>query len=191
VSDSVLVDYVNIRPIICGEQGIDVAGVLVEQKQLFVVNTRCAQKVESVRLGFSQGLFVAVYHLIGVVLDAAERDKSTAFKVLARGSLKCLGVDINRRGGVLQQDALFPPHTPERGRAGVYVFCGIVVGFAVAQNNPDEVKRAGRVISLLHGRSDLVIGLSNHLRGGYLLLVVAKRTERAYVGHRKPLIVTS
>ena len=54
-----------------------------------------------------------------------------------------------------------------------------------------KIVGAGSVVSFLHGRSDLVVGLGDDLRGGNSLQVVAESAKRMDVCHGKLLIVTS
>ena len=57
----------------CGvaEQGINLSGILIQQKQLFVVGAGGAQQVEAVGLRLGESLLVPEDDFGGIVLDAA------------------------------------------------------------------------------------------------------------------------
>src|SRR5215472_7242177 len=109
------------------------------------------------------------YHVRRVVFDAPECDKPAPLKLLARRCCECLGVRVEGGFLVPPQNPLFPPLAPKGCRPRIYVVTGMVSGLLPAENNANKVIRAGGVIAFLHCRSDLVVGLSNHLSSGYLL----------------------
>ena len=106
-------------------------------------------------------------------------------KCRSRGSGEGLRVGVDRGSGILPQDSLRAPVPRNRPRPG-YIHClPYCRRLAVTEDNSDEVIWAGRVVALLHGRGDLVVGLGDHLRGGDPLQVVAKRAKGKYVSHRE------
>jgi hypothetical protein len=54
---------------------------------------------------------------------------------------------------------------------------------AAAKDNADEIVRAGCVIAILKGGSDLVVGLGDDLGGGNLLGIVAQGAKGMNVSH--------
>ena len=66
------------------EQGIDLAGIFVEQEKLLVVGTGSAKQVEAVGLGFGESLLVAEDDLGGIILDAAQSDESAALEAASQ-----------------------------------------------------------------------------------------------------------
>ena len=74
-----------------------------------------------------------------------------------------LRVDVERGKGILAQDALLPPLAKVPPRRGEYtLFSGLSFSSPPAKDDADEVVRAGLVVAILQGGSDLVVGLGHH-----------------------------
>ena len=87
---SIFVGYINGRggAGLGLQQGIDLTGILIKEKQLFVVSARRPKQFEAIRFWLGQGLFVAEDDLRRVILYAPEGDKSSALAGPACGALK-------------------------------------------------------------------------------------------------------
>ena len=62
---------------------------------------------------------------------------------------------------------------------------GAVTGLTLAQDDSDQVVRAGGVITFLHPRRDFVVRLCSHGGQTYLGGVITKSAKGFYVGHGK------
>src|SRR5580765_5981191 len=73
VGDSVFVGDVNgwFGSGFGSEKKVDFTGILVQQKQLFIVSAGGTKQVETISLRLGQSLLVAIDDLGGIVLDAA------------------------------------------------------------------------------------------------------------------------
>src|SRR5580704_2091013 len=123
-------------------------------------------------------------HVLGVVLQPAERNKSPALQLLASsGNREMLRVAVDRRLGILKKNPLPPPILKVRCRPSVSVISRAVGRFPLAQNDAHQIMRAGGVVALLHLRRDLVVGLSDDFGEINPSRVVSQSTERSNVGH--------
>ena len=64
---------------VLGEEGVDLAAVVVEHEDLAEVGTGCLQELQAVGLRLGQSLLVAKDHFGGVVLDPPQGDEAAAF----------------------------------------------------------------------------------------------------------------
>ena len=122
-------------------------------------------------------------HPRGVVLDLAQGDETTAFVLCycaQRG--KTLRIGIDRRLRILQEYALSPPVPKVAGSAGIDVVA-VAAGLALSQNDAHEVVGTGRVVAFLHLRSNLVVGLCDHLRNIDPARVITQGAKRCKVSH--------
>src|SRR2546423_1843272 len=110
----------------------------------------------------------------GVIFHPSQGDESLALEFASPRCSEGLGIRINRWGAILTKYSLRSPIPGKRSGPGVNGVSGAVGWFAPAENDSHQVMRAGSVISLLHGGSDLVIRLSHDIRSGNSLQVVAK-----------------
>jgi len=92
-------------------------------------------------------------------------------------------IDVDGGMRVLTEDALVAPIAEVGGGAGIYIVRRIVIFFATAKDDPDEVMRAGRVIVILQRGSDFVVRLSHYLGRGNLLGIVTQRAKGMNVSH--------
>src|SRR5205823_14795530 len=83
----------------------------------------------------------------------------------------------------LKKNALPPPVAKELRRARVSVLSGMVSCLLLAQNDAHEIVRTSRVITVLHFRRDLVVGLCHYAWQGNTCRIIAKRSERFDVSH--------
>src|ERR1051326_333188 len=113
-----------------------------------------------------------------IVMQAAKRDDAAAFgKIPSAGDGKGLGINEDSRSFIFCQQTGRAPVVKIFGSASIHIK-GRGIGFAgLAQDDPDKVVRAALVISGLHFRGDLVIGLGQHVFQLYLLRIVTKRFE--------------
>src|ERR1700733_1418246 len=121
--------------------------------------------------------------LRGIVFHAAQGDESPALKFTSRWGGEGLGISVNGGFCILTKDSLGSPLPAIAGGPGVNVVVDFVFRFAAAQNNADQVVRAGGIITLLHRGSDLIVGLSHDLSGRHSLQVVADSAEGTNVCH--------
>ena len=132
----------------------------------------------------------------------AEGDEASALaSLLAAWDGVGLGVAVDGGFGLLGEDVVFAPGIEVFGGAGVDVvglfaggqeFLGFgVAGLVFAENDADQVVEAGRVLALLHGGGDLVVGLGNYSfqvdTGG----VVTEGAEGVETGHAVLILQTS
>ena len=120
-----------------------------------------AEELEAVGLGPAECLLVAVDDAGFVVFNLAQGDEPFARAALFR-SRYCvlLEVHINAGLGVRRQHAGLDGGVEPLGGAGVDVV-GFGRGLALAELEANQVVRAERVVSLLHFRGDLVVGLGD------------------------------
>ncbi len=159
--------------------------IRVEHEDLPEVRVRGLQQVEPVALGLGERLLVAEDHLVGVIVQLAQRDKAAPLlHDFSSRNLEPLRIGEDRRRFLLHQDALLPPRLEVARRAGInaFPFC-CVKQFRHAQDDPHQVVRAALIIGLLHGRSDLVVGLGDHVlqtNGGWIVAPGAKRIDMSH-----------
>ena len=164
-------------------------GVGVEHEDLPEVRSRGLQQVEPVAFGLGKRLLVAEDHLLGVVVQLAQGDKSAPFlHHLGSGHLEALRVGKDARLFFLGQHALLAPGAKIARRARIDVFAPFgVKQFRQSQDDADQVEGAALVIGLLHGRGDLVVGLRDNVfqadRGG----IVAPGAKRINASHEEGL----
>ena len=82
MNDSIFVGDRDIGLCGSGEQGFDLAGVLVKHKNLAKVGAGGAEQVEAIGFRLGEGLFVAEDDTGGIILNAAEGDEAAAFQFL-------------------------------------------------------------------------------------------------------------
>src|ERR1035438_6236092 len=163
VEDAVLVGDFGFGGPAAVEEGLFHAGggVGVEHEDLAEVGVGGLEQVEAVALGLGEGLLVAEDDLFGVVMELAEGDKAAAlFHDFSAGNLETLG--IGEEAGVLflDQDALIAPGAEVATGAGVDALAAFgIEEFGQAEDDADKVVGAALVVSLLHRRGDLVVGL--------------------------------
>ena len=89
VCDAIFIGHINGRSgvRIRGEQGIDLPGIFVQQKKLFVVNPRGSKQVKAVGLGLGQCLLVPIDDLGGIILHPAQRNESPALETFPEGEV--------------------------------------------------------------------------------------------------------
>ncbi len=111
VRDSVFVGNVDRRggAGLRREQGINLPGIFIEQKQLFVVRAGGPKQVEPVGLGLGESLLVAEDDLGGIVFDPAQGDESPALKAGSRRRCEALGIAVNGGRGIRPKDRFRPP----------------------------------------------------------------------------------
>ena len=119
-----------------------------------------------------------------IILKLPQSDESPAlgFSVPAR-NCKALRVNVNRGLRVLKKNALPPPIAKKIRRARVRALSGMVSCLLLAQNDANQVIGARRVITVLHFRRDLVVGLCHYAWQGNTCRIIAKRSERFDVSH--------
>src|SRR5207247_10840109 len=91
---------------------------------------------------------------------------------------KALRVNVNRGLRVLKKNALPPPVAKELRRARVSVLSGMVSCLLLAQDDANQVIGTRRVITVLHLRRDLVVGLCHYAWQGNTCRIIAKRSAR-------------
>ena len=168
------------------EEVVDLGfGVGVEHVDLLAVGAGGLEEGEAVGLVLGEGLLVAVDDLVGVVVELAEGDEAAAFADFAAPWDRVgLGVDVEGWLGLFFEDAFAAEVVECGGGAGVDVGAGFGVGGEVfAEDDADEVVGAGRVVGVLHGRGDLVVGLGDDVgevdAGG----IVTESAEGKQAGH--------
>ena len=119
----------------------------------------------------------------------AQSDKATTLQFRGRrffaraGQSKTLRVAVEGGNRILAQNALLPPVAKVGGSPRIYIVCRIVTFFLPAKDDADKVVWAGRVVTILQGRSDLVVRLGDDLSRRNLLRIIAIRAKRMYVSH--------
>ena len=164
------------------EQGIHLASAAVEHEDLAEVGSTGAQQVQPVGLRLGQRLLVAEHDARGIVLDPAECDEAPAFglgpasrsvsRKVSRNP-EGLGIAVDRRLGILAQNAGLAPVLEGRCRPGIDVFGVPIPRQAFPQNNPHQIIRTGLVVAFLHCRGDFVVGLGDGQLDRHALRVVA------------------
>src|SRR6516162_9434706 len=143
---------------ILGEQAIDLAIVVVEHEDLAEVGAGGPEQVQAVGLGLGQGLLVPVDRAVGIVLDPAKGDEAAPLELAgASRPLETLGIDVKGGLAVLEKNALATPVGEVSGSARIDICYVGIGGIFLAQNDADEVMRAGGIVGVLHGRGDLVV----------------------------------
>ncbi len=129
--------------------------------------------------------------LLSVFMKLAEGDKAAPFldphwnrrphRNRTRGYAEALRIGKDAGSFLLNQDALLLPGAKVAGGAGINAFAALgIEEFKQTENDADQIERAALVISLLHGRRDFVVGLSDHiiqLDGGGVVTPCAKRIK--------------
>lgn len=142
-----------------------------------------SKQVKTISFGLCQGLLMPKHNPGRVILEFAEGYETLAFKLQAIVGGESLKVAVNGGFRVLSENSFSPPVAEGSRGSGVRIIFRTVAGFTLAQNDPDQVIRAGGIVTVLHRRSDLVIRLGSDFGYGDLGGIVAKRAEGFYVGH--------
>ncbi len=100
---------------------------------------------------------------------------------------KRLRIGINR-GWILPEDSGFLPFFQVLCRLRIAIPGRCLLPFRPPEDDSHQVVRAGSVIAILHGRSDLVVRLGDHIGEVDLLWVVAQGGKGEYFSHRASLI---
>src|SRR5579871_4161152 len=104
-------------------------------------------------------------HLLGVLMQFAECDEAAALldRIRSRNP-EALRIGVNAWVLLLHQDALLLPGLQIAGCAGVDALAALgIEKFRKAENDANQIERAALVVSLLHGRRNLVIRLSYYV----------------------------
>ena len=92
-------------------------------------------------------------------------------------------IAVQRWVCILNENPVTPPVAKERSSTSVRVIVWPIRGSPLAQNDPDQVVRAGRVVTFLHFRVNLVVGLRRNVSERNSGGIITKRTKGFYVCH--------
>ena len=164
-------------------------GVGVEHEDLSEVGAGGFEEVEAVVFGLGEGLLVAEDDLLGVLVELAEGNKTSPLLHNFRsGNLETLRIGEDAGVLLLGEDALLAPGGEVACGAGIDAFALFrVKEFRQSEDDADQIVRAALVVSLLHGRGDLVVGLGDGVfeadRGG----IVTPGAKWINAGHERGL----
>src|SRR5487761_2168854 len=105
---------------------------------------------------------MAEYDVVGIVVQLAEGDVTAPlFHRVGAGNLEALRVSKDAGSFLLDQDALLLPGLEVACRAAIDAFAPLrIEKFRKAEDDAHQAVRAALVVSLLHGRGNLIIRLS-------------------------------
>src|ERR1700722_4813839 len=134
---------------------------------------------------------MAEHHSGRVVLNTAQGDEPPPLHFCSGTWSSCvwtwdgktLRIGVKGWRGIAAQNPFLAPFPKVSGGAGIYVIFRIVFLSSTTEDDSDEVIRAGRVITILQVRRDLIVGLGYDVSGRDSLRIVAKCLERLNVSH--------
>src|SRR5205823_10392660 len=165
--NAVLIHHLHRRRIGRCERLLDsVARVAVEHEYLTKMGSGGPKQVKTISFWLGQGLLVPEHYSSRIILDFAKRNETLAFKLQGivcarRWSSESLDVPVDRRFRVLAENSFLPPLTERFRSSSVGIVFRAVAGLTLAQNDPDQVIRAGGVVAVLHRRRDFVVWLGS------------------------------
>src|SRR6266700_908442 len=120
----------------------------------------------------------------GVILEPSQGNKAAPLGLhITSRSAKCLRIAVQRRVRILNENPVTPPVAKKGSGTSVWIVVWPVRGSPLAQNDPDQVVRAGRVVTFLHFRVNLVVGLGRNVGERNSGGIISKRAKGFYVGH--------
>ena len=165
---------------------------MVQHEDLAKVRGRSAQQVQAVALRFGKRLFVAVDNAFRVLTNLAQRDEALTRVdgCIIAGRGEFLGVEIEARFSVRQQNFLRPPRLQVFRRPGIHIVLSVVGGMLLSQNDAYQVIRACSIIAALHLRCDFVVRLGYQVRNCIARGIVSQCLKGEDFSHEK-MILTS
>src|SRR6202041_2936527 len=122
-----------------------------------------------------ESLLVAEDDLVGVIVQLAQGDEAAPLlNRFGSGYLETLRIGEDARVFFLDQDGLFAPGAKIAGGAGVDALATLgVEKLGQSEDDADQIEGAALVVSLLHGRRNLVVRLGDDVVEAYSGWIVA------------------
>ena len=162
----VLVGHANIGRARRGQNRFDFElRVAIRHEDLAEVRMGGQQQVVAIDFGAGERLLVPMHDPGVVLFDLAQGDQAAALGHLGGRAWKrkTLRVVVDGRGVVRFEHAFRAPGAQAGGSPRVDVIPLVIGGSAFAQDDAHQIVWAVGVISVLHGRGNLVVGLSYHV----------------------------